>query len=50
MSISLPYIGQTVYYFFSGLEDKIYPAMDLPVYGESDGVSCILVVDCIQKL
>ena len=30
-----------------GLEDKTYPAIDLPINGESDGVSCILVEDCI---
>ena len=24
-----------------GLDDKTYPAMDLPVHGETDGVNCI---------
>ena len=32
------------------LKGKIYLAMDLPVHGESDGVSFILVEDCICKL
>ena len=61
MSIGLPYVGQAVCdRFFScfrvrpacrkGLEDETYPAMDSPVNGESDGESCILVEDCIQKL
>ena len=31
-----------------GLEDKTYPAMDLLVHGEFDGISCILVEDCIR--
>ena len=33
-----------------GLEDKIYPAMDLLVHGEFDGASCIVVEDCIRML
>ena len=53
--------GQEVHYHFSshfchcpghrkGLEDKTYPAMDLPVHAESDGASYISVEDCIPKL
>ena len=60
--VSLPFIGQAVHYCFflmgfcllpgrsKGLEDNTYPAMDSPVHGETDGVSCILVEDCIRKL
>ena len=58
MSISLPCVGQAVYYHFfrlspghrKGLEGKIYPAMDLLVHGESDGINFVLVEDCICKL
>ena len=62
MNVSLPYVGWAVRHRFfflhfrlcpackKGLEDKTYPAMDLPVNGESDGESCILVEDCIRKL
>ena len=61
MSISLPCVGkQFITIFFSrfrlcpscrkGLEDKTYPAIDLPVNGESDSVSCVLVEYCIRKL
>jgi len=32
------------------MEEKTYPAMDLPVYGESDGANFILVEDWIRKL
>ena len=62
MNVSLPYVGQAGHrlFFFSrshlhplsrkGLTDKTYPAMDSSVTGESDGVSCISVEDCIQRL
>ena len=64
ISVSLPCIGRAVHYrFFShsfafadlagrrkGLKDKTYPAMDLLVHGKFDGVSCILVEDCIRML
>ena len=33
-----------------GPEGNAYPAIDLPVHGEPDGVTCILVSDCIHKL
>ena len=32
------------------VQDKTYPAIDLSVHGEFNGVSCILVEDCIRKL
>ena len=32
------------------LDDKTYLAMDSPVHGEPDGVSCILVEYCVRKL
>ena len=54
---SLSYVftfAQLIYLFYStlikGLKNKTYPAMDLPVNGESDGESCTLVEDCIRKL
>ena len=63
MSISLPCVGQADHYSFvvmlsispgdgcrKGLEDTTYPAMDLPVHGESDDASYILVEDCNRKL
>ena len=63
MSISLPCVGQADHYSFvfilsilpgdgcrKGLEDKTYPAMDLPVRGTSDDASCILVEDCKRTL
>ena len=60
MSVSLPCVRQTVHYSFSrfclhpghrkSLEDKTYPAMNLPVHEEPNGVSCILVDDCTRKL
>ena len=36
-----------VFAFAQGLKDETYPAMDSPDNGESDGVSCIPVEDCI---
>ena len=63
MSISLPCVEQTDHHSFvltlsilpgdgcrKGLEDKTYPAMDLPVHGESDDASCILIEYCSSKL
>ena len=60
MSVSLPCIRQAIHcsllpHVFcpgrmKGLEDKTYSAMDSPVHGEPDGVSCILIEDCICKL
>ena len=53
MSVSLPYVGVTFFTFLplpacrKGLVDKTYPTMDVPVNGESDGVNCIFVEDCI---
>ena len=55
-SFCLPYVGRVVFFSFltfspsQGLEDKSYPAIDLSVNGESDGVSCISVEDCIDCL
>jgi len=60
-SICLPHVGRAVCEnFFSSLhlhpgynnnmEEKTYPAMDLPVYGECTGVNFILVEDWICKL
>ena len=63
--VSLHCIGRVVHYrFFSRsftfagplwtqerfVEDKTYPAMDVLVHGEFDGVSFILVEDCIRML
>ena len=63
MSISLPCVEQVDHHSFvltlsilpgdgcrKGLEDKTYPAMDSPVHGKFDDVSCILVEDCNHKL
>ena len=54
MSFSLSYVGVTFFSHFclcpacrKSLVDKTYPTMDVPVNGESDGVNCILVEDCI---
>jgi len=54
--ICLPCVGQVFaktssssFHLYPGykntMEEKTYPAMDLPVYGESDGTNFILVED-----
>ena len=61
MRVSLPRIGQAVYYHFlshfclhpghrKSLKGKTYPALDFPLHGESNGVNFILVEDCSHKL